>query len=133
MTFKKKTFKSGAEPDSCFYVQNASKIIGVRTLDLSRDPAPDVIVEIDVSHSSLFKFDFYAHLGVSEIWRYNEKRLRIYHLIEQKYVEASASRAFPVLTSDALTRFLDQSKTEGQTAVRRAFRQWLQENLSESF
>jgi Uma2 family endonuclease len=130
-TFKKKTFKSGAEPDSCFYVNNAPKIIGVRILNLSRDPAPEVIVEIDVSHSSLFKFDFYARLGVSEIWRYDEKRLRIYQLIGRKYVDASASRVFPVLTGEALTKFLEQSKTEGQTAVRRAFRQWLEENLSE--
>ena len=128
-THKKKSFRSGAEPDGCFYVQNAAQIIGKRKIDLNRDPAPDIIVEIDVSHTSLYKLDFYAHLGVPEFWRYDEKRLHIYHLIEQSYIEAQVSRAFPVLTSDSLTQFLEQSKTEGQSAARRAFGQWLKVNL----
>jgi Uma2 family endonuclease len=124
-TFKEESFKSGAEPDTCFWVQNATAIIGKRTLNLYLDPPPDVIVEIDISHASRFKFDFYAHLGVPEIWLYDEKILQIYHLIDKSYVIADASLAFPILTGEILTRFLEQSKTEGQSAARRAFRHWL--------
>jgi Uma2 family endonuclease len=124
-TFKEESFKSGAEPDTCFYVQNAARIIGKRRLDLHLDPPPDIIVEIDISHASRYKFDFYAHMGVPEIWLYDEKLLQIYHLIDKSYVIANASLAFPVLTGELLTRFLEQSKTEGQSAARRAFRHWL--------
>ena len=33
--------------------------------------------------------------------------------------------AFPVLTSDVLSRFLERSKTEPQRTVLKAFREWL--------
>lgn len=126
-TFKKEPFAQGAEPDTCFYVQNASQIIGKRQINLEIDPPPDVIVEIDVSHESRGKFNFYAALGVPEIWRYDEQRAQIYHLIEGSYVESPNSLAFSVLTAEALTIFLEQSKTEGQSAALKSFRNWLKD------
>lgn len=124
-TFKQESFAQGAEPDTCFYVQNAERIIGKRQLDFSIDPPPDVIVEIDVSHESTGKFAFYARLGVPEVWFYDERQARIYHLTEQGYAEATLSRAFPPLTADALSRFLEQSKTAGQSRTLQSFRDWL--------
>jgi len=46
-------------------VQNAPSIIGKR-LDLSVDPPPDVVVEIDLSNESLATFPIYGALGVPE-------------------------------------------------------------------
>ncbi|MEW6209081.1 MAG: Uma2 family endonuclease [Acidobacteriota bacterium] len=126
ITFKRKRKEQGAEPDTCFYIQNASRIIGKLRVDLATDPPPDVVVEIDVSHDSTDKFDFYASIGVPEIWRYDEQRAQIFHLLDETFVEMPASRALPLLTAEVLTRFLDQSKTAGQTATLKSFRQWLQ-------
>jgi Uma2 family endonuclease len=123
-TFKRKR-QQGAEPDTCFYIQNASRIIGKHRIDLATDPPPDVVVEIDVSHDSTDKFEFYASIGVPEIWRYDEHRAQIFHLRDQTFIEMPSSRAFPIVTSDALTRFLDQSKTEGQSAALKSFRHWV--------
>jgi len=131
-TFKKKSFPGGMEPDTCFFIQNAAGVIGKRKLDPRRDPPPDVIVEIDISSGSLYKLDFYADLSVPEIWRYDENRLQILHLTEQKYVEAETSRALPVLTADALSQFLEQCKTGGQSATLRTFRGWLRSALSKN-
>lgn len=124
-TFKRKRPAQGAEPDTCFYIQNASRIIGKLRIDLSTDPPPDVVVEIDVSHESTDKFDFYASIGVPEIWRYDEHRAQIFHLQDQAFIEMPSSLALPLVTSEAMTRFLDQSKTEGQSATLKSFRQWL--------
>lgn len=129
-TFKRKRPAQGAEPDTCFYIQNASRIIGKLRIDLSTDPPPDVVVEIDVSHESTDKFDFYASIGVPEIWRYDEQRAQIFHLQDQTFIEMPSSRALPLLTSDALTRFLDQSKTQGQSATLKSFREWLRSQSS---
>jgi Uma2 family endonuclease len=126
-TFKQEQFAKGAEPDTCFYVEHAASVTGKDQLDLSADPPPDVVVEVDVAHSSLSKFPLYAALGVPEIWRYDERRVQIYHLTEQGYVEAPASRAFPVLTSDALFRFLKQGRTQGRRAILQSFREWVQQ------
>jgi Uma2 family endonuclease len=123
-TFRQKRKAKGAEPDTCFYVQNAARIIGKRTIDLEVDPPPDVVVEIDTTNESLSKFNIYAAFGVPEIWRYDGKQVYIYQRAAQAYAETSASLAFPSLTSVALTEFLEQSKTEGQTAALATFRQW---------
>jgi Uma2 family endonuclease len=128
-TFRQEQFEHGAEPDTCFYIENASRIIGKKRIDLDTDPPPDVIVEIDVSHDSTGKLDFYAALGVPEIWRYDEQRARIYHLIEGSYSEQPRSLALETITADALTGFLEQSKTEGQSAALRSFREWLKQTL----
>jgi Uma2 family endonuclease len=124
-TFKDEQLAMGAEPDTCFYVQNAQSVIGKDSIDLMTDPPPDVVVEIDIWSESTGKMGFYAAIGVPEFWRYDKRQLRIYHLSEQGYVEAPASLAFPLLTGEALTRFLEQSKTAGQSATLRAFREWL--------
>ncbi len=124
-TFKHEQFAGGAEPDTCFYVQNAGRIIGRNRIDLKTDPPPDIVVEIDVAHQSTSKFPFYASLGVPELWRYDERHAQIYHLMEQRYVEMPASRAFPILTGEVLSRFLEQSKAEGQSKTLRVFREWM--------
>src|SRR5688572_29367395 len=62
-TFKQEVLKQGAEPDTCFYVQRAAEVIGKDDVDPAIYP-PDVVVEVDVSHSSVRKLKFYARLGV---------------------------------------------------------------------
>jgi len=71
-TFKRLNQARGAEPDSSFYIQNAARIRGKREIDLTQDPPPDLVVEIDITSSSLNRFQIYATLGVPELWRYDE-------------------------------------------------------------
>jgi Uma2 family endonuclease len=123
-TYRQKRLAKGAEPDTCFYVQNAARIIGKRTIDLYVDPPPDVVVEIDTTNESLSKFKIYAAFGVPEIWRYDGQQAHIYQLADQAYAEVRASLAFHTLTAVALTDFIAQSKTQGQTAALASFRQW---------
>jgi Uma2 family endonuclease len=122
-TYRRRQKAKGAEPDTSFYVQHAAHLIGKRRIDLETDPPPDVVVEIDLSNESLSKFPIYAALGVPEIWLYDGQQARFYQLAEQRYQEIAHSLAFPVLTSAALTDFLAQSKTSGQSAALAAFRQ----------
>ncbi len=85
-TIKKSRFEKGTEPDACFYIQTAAQIGNRINLDFSVDPTPDVAVEIDLHHESLYKFPIYAALGVSEIWRYDGKTLEIHLLENGKYI-----------------------------------------------
>jgi Uma2 family endonuclease len=105
-TWKRPSLRKGAEPDTCFYVANADRVIGRRTLDLESDPPPDVVVEIDITNESLAKFPIYAAFGVPEIWRYD-------------------ARSFPGLTPELLAEHLELSKTRGQSEALRAFREQL--------
>ena len=129
MTMKKPK-KKGSEPDACFYVQSADLLGGRNKIDLSSDPPPDIVVEIDVSHDSIAKFPIYAALGVPEIWRYDGEALRIYRLREDEYVASEASLALPLLTGAVLTEFLNRSREEDQHQTLLAFEEWLRSTRS---
>ena len=128
-TFNKEWLYNGVEPDTCFYIQNASKIIGKNRIDLAVDPPPDIAVEIDISHRSTTKLKIYEELKVPEIWLYDEQQLHIFLLSENGYIASPTSQSFPFLTSEALTHFLELSKTLGQGAALKAFREWVKTNL----
>ncbi len=123
-TYRLRKKLQGAEPDTSFYVRNAARIIGKQLIDLETDPPPDVVVEIDTTNESSGKFSIYAGLGVPEIWLYDGRKILFYQLGEQAYAEVSHSSAFPSLSAEVLTEFLERSKTEGQTSALKAFRQW---------
>lgn len=129
-TFKSKLLKKGVEPDTCFYVQNAARVIGRRALRSGVDPPPDVAVEIDMSNDSLDKFPIYAALGVPEIWLYDGRKTHFYKLAGGNYEVIQNSLAFPILTAEDLTKYSEQSKTEGQTTALKAFRQMLRSRPS---
>ncbi|WP_205127369.1 MULTISPECIES: Uma2 family endonuclease [Okeania] len=84
----------GAEPDNCYYIQNQSKVAG-KKIDLTEDPPPDLVVEVDITHTDINKVNLYASMGISEFWRYNGEVLLIYKLQNQKYVEVETSPTFP--------------------------------------
>jgi Uma2 family endonuclease len=129
-TYRRRSKLKGAEPDTSFYVQNAARVIGRQILDFETDPPPDVVVEIDTTNESSGKFPIYAALGVPEIWLYDGHRMLFYQLTGQDYAEVSHSPAFPSLPAEVLTQFLERSKTEGQTAALKAFRQWARAQVS---
>jgi Uma2 family endonuclease len=125
-TWKRRTFRKGTEPDTCFYVANAARVIGKRTIDLETDPPPDVVVENDVTNESLSKFPIYAALGVPEIWRYDGKTAVFYELSAGRYQAIPESRFFGGLTAGTLADALDDSNRRGQTAALTALRQRLE-------
>jgi Uma2 family endonuclease len=65
--WKQQRLGKGVEPDCCYYVANALRVIGKRRFDLEIDPPPDIAVEIDITNESLSKFSTYAELSVPEI------------------------------------------------------------------
>lgn len=79
-TFKRADLTRGFEPDSCFYVQNVERVRGRDQIDLTVDPPPDLVIEIDLSRSSLDRFPIFASIGVPEVWRYDGTRLTIFIL-----------------------------------------------------
>lgn len=123
----------GAEPDDSFYIQHAAQVIGKADLKLPDDPPPDLIVESDLTSSSLDRFAIYAELGVPEIWRVANWHVSIWLLNEGAYQETEASGAFPFLARQTLNEFLVKGLNEGERKVARAMRDWLQEqNVSVS-
>ena len=130
LTLEREDLARAIEPDSCFYVQNESVVRG-KSINLPADPPPDLVVESDYTSSSLNKFSIYASLGVSEIWRYRNQCLQVYQLVEGSYEPKENSLAFPCLPIAEIPAFIEQSKTIGQRAAVRLFRDRVRELLAE--
>ncbi|MBC7796521.1 MAG: Uma2 family endonuclease [Pyrinomonadaceae bacterium] len=124
-TIKKSRVEKGSEPDACFYVQNAAAIGEKISVNFAIDPPPDVVVEIDWKHDSLYKFPIYAALNVPEIWRYDGNKMAFYKLDEEKYVEIEQSLALPMLSAQVLSDFLNRNGKESQSKILRDFEEWL--------
>lgn len=116
--------KKGAEPDNAYYIQNQSLVKG-RNIDFTQDPPPDLVVEVDITHTDIEKNQFYASLGVPEFWRFNGQIWRIYQLQAEGYSEVETSPTFPQVPKEWLYQFLDQAKEDEITAVQ-ALRSWIQ-------
>jgi Uma2 family endonuclease len=126
-TLKAEMKAKGAEPDECFYIQNAALVIGKEDLNLEHDPPPDLVIEINRTSSSLDKFPIYAGLGVPEIWRLVGKTIHIHLLAGDRYEESPTSRVFPFLSAQTLSEFLAKGLAEGERQAARAFRAWVRE------
>ena len=128
LTLEREDLARAIEPDTCFYVQNESIVRG-KSINLPADPPPDLVVESDHTNSSLNKFTIYASLGVPEIWRYRNQSLEVYQLVEGNYERKENSLAFPFLPIAEIPGFIEQSKTLGQRATVRLFRERVKEIL----
>ena len=125
-TFRRELEKKGVEPDACFYIQSADKVIGkIASLDPKNYPMPDVAFEVDITHGSLDKFPIYAALGVPELWVYDGENLTFYELEDENYHQIADCRAMPRLSSAKIAEFLKISREKGQTFAPKSFRAWL--------
>jgi Uma2 family endonuclease len=124
-TFRREDLERGFEPDSCFYVRNVEAVRGKHHLDLTVDPPPDLVIEIDITSPSIKKASIYAQIGVPEIWRYDGTTFRIDRLAGKGYVSSDSSSAFPILTVQAVSDFLEQSRTSTRLGLLRSLRDWI--------
>jgi Uma2 family endonuclease len=130
-TFKRPEL-SGAEPDECFYIQNISAIKGKKRIDMSQDPPPDLVVEIDITSTSENSLQVYRDLGVPEVWIYNGSQLKINRLEERGYVECDRSLAFPSVAILEIVRFLEQAETMDYLELVKAFRTWVKGQINQN-
>jgi len=45
----KRLNRQGVEPDYCFYIQGREQILGKEGIDLEVDPAPGLVIEVDLT------------------------------------------------------------------------------------
>jgi Uma2 family endonuclease len=122
VTWKRRSLSKGVEPDASFYFQNVKHLIGKEDIDLEQDPPPDLVVEVDVTNSSLGKFPIYAALGIPEVWRYTRKACRFYALTDGKYNEIAVSGFLPKLTGEMIADAIEIGRSKGQDEARKTFR-----------
>ena len=122
-TLDREALDRSAEPDAAYYIQNQPLVAG-RDVNLEQDPPPDLVVEIDITHTDIDKLQLYAAMGVPEFWRYNGEVWRIYYLHEGIYEELGQSKTFPIVPKVKLYEFLATARQD-EVEAELALRQWL--------
>ncbi|MCC3413437.1 MULTISPECIES: Uma2 family endonuclease [unclassified Microcoleus] len=125
-TLDRSDLERGAEPDNAYYIQNQPLVAG-RTVDLATDPPPDLVVEIDITHTDINKPALYASMGVPELWRYDGREWRIYKLENDEYLEVSVSPTFPILPKSKLYEFLAAAQVD-EVEAEVNLRNWVRES-----
>ena len=115
-TFRRTDLKRGFEADESYYIQNAEMVRGKREIDLSNDPPPDLVIEVEITRSALNKLQMFASMGIPEVWPYDGKILSIGCLLSDGYSESEVSLVLPgfpvALASELLSQRFDVSETE---------------------
>jgi Uma2 family endonuclease len=122
-TFRRRDLARGLEPDECYYFKHEKKMRGRKRLNLKKDPPPELVVEIDVTHRSIDRQPIYAALGVPEIWRWDGTNLQCLALVGAAYRLRTKSLAFPSLAPADLTKFIRMRGRTGENAIVRKFRE----------
>ena len=110
-TFRREDLEQGFELDACFYVRHVEGIRGKTEIDLKTDPPPDIVIEVDITGSSLNKQAVFSAVGISEVWRCTENRVEILQLEFGTYSRIGKSALLHGVTSSQLTEFLQASQT----------------------
>ena len=121
-TLDREGLDSSSEPDVAYYIQNQPLVAG-RDVDLEQDPPPDLIVEVDITHTDIDKLALYAAMGIPEFWRYNGEVWRIYILQDGEYQEVEVSPTFPQVPKVKLYEFLAMARQD-EVKAELALRQW---------
>jgi Uma2 family endonuclease len=127
-TLDREDLDRGSEPDCAYYIQNQPRVAG-RKIDLAIDPPPDLVVEVDITHTDIDKNRLYAAMGVPELWRYNGRDWRIFQLQDGEYQECDRSPTFDWVEKEHLYQFLAQAQQD-EIAAERTWRQFVQRYLA---
>ncbi len=125
LTLERADLQRSAEPDSCFYIQNADRLEGLDP-DIPERLPPDLVIEIDITSPSTRRLDIYAALGIEEVWQYTKRDgLQIYRLAaSQQYANSPSSLAFPLVSRELLNDWLNQRRSRSENQVIREVRAW---------
>ena len=133
MTCDREDLERGVEPDESFYLANEPLVRDKEDVDLTTDPPPDLVVEIDISRSSRRRLAIYAAMRVPEVWQYDGETLRVYLLgPDGQYQVCEGSRHFPGLPIAQLADFMRRRTEMDEVSLVRLFRQWVREQQNQT-
>jgi Uma2 family endonuclease len=131
ITFRRRNRDRGLEPDDCYYFGSMSRVTDWTTLNLDRDPPPDLALEIDITSSCIDRTGVYAGLGVPEVWRFDGEEWHIHLLVEDgTYWESTSSAAIPYLPIEEIMPLMQQTLHAGDDRERFLhLSRWAQERV----
>ena len=112
--------RAGVEPDTCFYIENRQVILGKERINLTVDPPPDLVIEVDFT--SVTNLGSYSPLAIPELWIYSPGDLKIHIIENDDYQEKSQSNLFKHWDIKTLfPNYVEMAWFKGSSVALRAF------------
>ena len=124
-TFKRNDLAGGFEADKSYYIEHEALVRSKDEIDLTIDPPPDLILEIEITSSAIAKMQLLAAMGIPEVWRYDGTSLLVYCLSGECYEERARSLCLPNIPLQLIESMLDRRHEMGENAFVREFRRLL--------
>lgn len=126
-TFKQDVEKKGFEADESYYIQHETDVRHLDEVDLEIHPGPDLVIEVDVTNSSMGKFGIYSSLRVAEVWVWSRDELSVYSNTgsensEHGYEKVEASRVLPNFPIAEVVRLVGERLVQPENSLIREIR-----------
>lgn len=121
-TFKRFDLDRAFEPDESYYIAHSELIRPKDEVDLSIDPPPDLVIEVELTSSAIKKLKLFAVMGVPEVWRHDGTKLWMGRLVAGEYQQIESSLGLPGLSAATIDGFLLRRFDLGETTLIREFR-----------
>lgn len=130
MTFKNERKGRGLEPDECYWIANEPRMRCRGHFDITTDPPPDLVIEIEVANAALPKMEIYAKLGFPEVWRFDGARLFVHRLQDEGvYAICPTSPSFPTVPVEELARWVRLRREMSENTWMRRFSAWIRDGM----
>ena len=130
-TLKRKDLDRGTEPDDCFWISTARRMVGVKRWNPRIHPPPDLALEVTVTHGFISRIPIYAALRIPEVWWHKNGKIQILRLQEQgEYKRAASSPTLPGLSPHVLARHIAMSDEVLDSDIVEQFRAWLRTHIA---
>jgi len=104
------TREIGFEPDTSFFTTRLDEVDALTgPIELPSGPAPDLIVEVDISTVSHPKMELYAAVGCREGWRFDGESIHIHVLSGTGSLLVQTSQILPGVSASDLTELLQRA------------------------
>ncbi len=132
-TLTGKAVHKGFQPDEAYYVANEAAVRGKRSYEPDVDPPPDLLLEVDVTNSSLDRMPGFAALKINEVWRHDAELTRFYRLTSTgDYESIDRSLAFPFIGPSDIDRQLNKLEEFSENTVLRELIKELRPRLNKT-
>ncbi len=109
-------------PNKC--VKRSSPKVSLQCIDLEINPPPDSAIEADVTSKTTL--EAYQAIKVPELWIFADRKLKIYVLGKDGYLESSISPTFPDLDIvQIIPELVEQAFTQETRRMLKSLREQL--------
>ncbi|WP_165230092.1 Uma2 family endonuclease [Aquisphaera insulae] len=127
-TFRRKRDEAGVEGDQSYYITNLDRIRRKKTVNLLKDPPPDLAVEVVHTHGADRSLEVYRRLAVPEVWVCGAEELVFLVLGgDGQYGSRAVSSVIPGISASEVHSWLMQYDDEDEARWTSDVRQWAAE------